>query len=664
MGASPAKHPELLRFLQDVPFVSETFPDPSPLRRILAVGGRWSSESTDSRALVMMQWSTLLIHTRAGNVLECILQRNFDETRWPELRRGDMLEVSQASLNRFARDFDLLESTGSHLANARATEITLLVSNQRTKQVAGQIEAQLANSCNSFARSDRGITWLAYKILDGHYDWQDTLEVHDGVLTGIPKWQIIHQELQSFAKDLDQESVAICQSIDWRGIQLYAYLRYDGSALTRRSRHEAIRRFPFLATYIASNNDIEAAAMRASIDQGRSPIGPRGSAIVVSRDTMKAVTGKSKIDLGLEYEDEDPPFFSGAVGPWGFAENVVPSRMFRWLAMVPAKQYPSRRTQWMVFQEFSSRMGRKWYAAEAIGRNLLRCLARMGWPLTVSDGASEVGIDLLLDDLNDLFQALGQGLYSAACAEVNFAERDSQIESDLASACAAEIEAFASRTELQTLASMNHRWHLLYGHALAALDKEHGYLPVTKLMIPLLRDRIEIDGLSIVQLLTDADFHHEGSAMRHCVGTLVDHGRAEEAAYFSVRSATGARISTFDLSFRSTGWRPQPVLNNHRGPKNGRPSQEAVAAVQEFCRRLGEGAWREAVEEYVERVSSSRFSGDTGSSLGLTAAEATANGEAEERAELLARLPVASAVLQDHFPKMLKNVLREVGRSE
>jgi hypothetical protein len=575
-----------------------------------------------------------------------------------------MLEVSQASLNRFARDFDLVESIESHLANARAAEITLLVNNQRTKQVAGQVEAQLAGPCHAFVRSDRGITWSAYTILHGHYDWQNTLEVNDWILGGIPTWQAIHQELQSFAQYLDQESVALCQSIDWRGIQLYAYLRHDDSALTRRSRHEAIRRFPFLATYIVSNNDIEAAALRASIDQGRSPIGPRGSAIVVSRDIVKAVTGKSRGDLGLEYGDDDPLFLSGELGPWGSAEDVVPSRMFRWLAMVPARQRPTGRTQWVVFQELASRMGRNWYAAEEIGRNLLRCLARMGWPLTVSDGANEVAVDLLLDDLNDLFLALGQGLYSAACVEVHLAERDSQVASNLVSACAAEIEAFASRTELQTLASMNHRWHIRYGHELAALDKERGYLPATKLMMPLLQDRIEIYGLTIVQLLTYADFHHEGSAMKHCVGSLVDHGRAGEAAYFSVRSATAARISTFDLSFRSTGRRQQAVLNNHRGPKNGRPPQEAAAAVQEFCRRLGEGAWQEAVEEYVDRVSSSRFGGDTGNSLGLTEAEATAKGEAEIGVEWLARLPVASAILHDHFPKMLKNVLQKIGRSE
>jgi len=655
MDSSIAEQAEAIRFLEQLPFISEATPHSLRLRRMLAIGGYWSQGPNIKRALTLLPGASLLLHMRSGIMVDLTLDRitRVEVAGEPvAIERDALFEISEQSIETFVAQMDQVGLTDSVLTNARNYSIRLPGLVKQSRGGAYDVGIDITSSAALMPPGD-DYQFLRYHLLSFH-DFEDPIELGFELRLG-RKWKRILRQLRLFSQALDQAAVGVCRQLNNYRPQLYAYLQHRGSDTLRRSRREAVEQFPFLTDFLLSSDLEEAAAMRTAVDRGSALVGPRGSAIVVSRDIARAVAGKSEDDLGLKYSHDDP-MHQYEIGPWRAPREFSPTSMFRSLAMVPANHRPASRLQWQVFQEMASRMKRSWYSGEVsqIGPNLLRSLAQLGWPLTILNGADEIPIDLLLEDLKDLFSVLIDGLQTAALAAVKAEQGVSLVKrNSLDAACVGEIHDLASRTGIRKLAFMIHDWHARYGLAIAAAARRQKHGPTSESLTLLLGDPIEIHGLKIVQLLTRSDFFLEGLALTHCVASHFEHGQSGNAAYFSVRAASGARISTFDLSFRGADVGLYVVLNSHRGLENNRPPREAVAAVQEFILQLQDGALRDAAISYLRGWGAERAKQGTASGGRST--------ETIMRAERNARRRAAREVLHDYMSKMLKNVLQQAG---
>lgn len=614
---------------------SEVFPKPSHLRRLLAIGGLWVSTSTGRRALVLIQGAKLLLQIRGGVMVELVYEA------------GHFLEIAETSIERFARALDLIGSRGALLTDACTRAITLMA---REGRMPLRVGIATDYSCIALVAPAEAMRSLRASRLDASA-MPDSFRRPPSSSLG-RGWEEIRRELESFTQGLDEESVSLCRNLGTPSAQLYSYLQGGGSAATRRSRHEAVAMFPFLARYIAASDKTPAALLRMGIDLGESPIDAMASTFEISRDIVRVVARRSAPDLGIEY-DENERLSRDKDGPWdGEFANFVPSQMFWSLGLVPARQRPADRTQWRVFQEAAYRMGKDTFAsawwgwAEDFGRNVLQSLARMGWPATIAIGTDDVDIDFALDDLMDFLGPMSDAL--CAIADID------AITPSPNSVCNAEIAEFASRTGLRNLISMSRRWHELYSGAIRATARSQHDESGARAAVVLLQKPVQVGALTIVQLLTQSEFLHEGMEMGHCVASQVDYALAGRAAFFSVRTEAGQRVSTFDLSIRRIDGTFKLILNSHRGPHNRNPNREAIDAAKVFCRQLLEEPLKDTLTCYAERIDLTRLMQDGRHRVDLE----TPARKAEQEARSMA----ANQVLRRYLPKMVNNVRRRCER--
>ena len=615
----------------ELAYVSEAFPEPLHLRRLLAVGGRWTDTSAGGRALVLVPGASLLIQSRRGIMVEFVREDRYS------------IEIAENAIERFARALDVIESRGSILTDGCVSATHILA---RMRRIPVPIHISY-EPCVALIAPTEAAQQLGARILN----WSKAPDADSPVLGEQMKSALnaMQQVLESFSLGLDQEALSLCRQLNTPSVQLYAYLQESGSVAIRRSRQEVVRMFPFLAQDLASRDHQDFASIRMAIDLGESPIQAICLTYGISKDVVGTVAHRTALELGIE-DEENESIDRDDHGPWGASDfGFRPGQMFGALAIVPAGQRPGSRAQWRLFQRVANGVAEDlgqtrgmsiW--ALYIGRHVLRSLARMGWPMTIAIGQRDIDIELALDDLIHFLNAAFDALQSATNID------------PLQRPCPGfnpydEIGEFASRRGLRTLLSMSGQWHDLYSSAIKPGGQTTNDETGAQEAIALLSVPIQVDALTFVQLRTQSDFLRESAELRHCVASQYTHALAGDAAYFSVRNAEGRRFSTFDLSIRRHNGSIKVILNHHRGFRNRRPAEEVRIAVKGFCDRLLEEPLKEATIRYVERVEGWRR---------IQGSSADAMGSAQ-KADQEARALAASEVLRRFLPGMVRNLWRK-----
>ena len=532
----------------------EGFPEHAHLRRLLAVGGHWLRAGADCPVLLMDNGGTLLLQARSGIMVEFI-----HTGRHP-------INLTEASIERVARALNVIGARGSVLTDACACAISLSASE---REVPIEIKIAIDHPCIALNSTDGAIRQLHGRMLN-----QRAVANAEG-----REWAHVRQELESFCNGLDQESVKLCRKVGTLSTSLYSYLQECGSARTRRFRHNAVAKFPILAPYIAASDESEAARLRMAIDLGESPAAALGAAFGVNQGVVRSIAGRNAFELGTEYDDNER-LSRGKERPWvrAFSNAFEISRMLQCLASVPARQRPTKRAQWQVFQEAASRTAEFW---PALGDSVLLMLARMAWPATLSVGKEAVHVDSALCELNHFLNAAHDALHSA----MNITVIAEPLSFDY---CYQELAKFTSRRGLCNLIGMNRRWHDLYCSAIEAANQAQEGDGGGRVATILLPKPVQIGTLRIAQLLTQADFIRESLESGRSIATQFGYALAGNAATFSVRNSSGQRLSAFDLRISRSKGALRVVLADHCGPRNCRPGADAMLVVEKFRQRLRE----------------------------------------------------------------------------
>ena len=611
--------------------VSEQYPEPSPLRHLLAIGGRWVNKPGGRRALLLESGASLLLHTRSGLVVELI-----------HYICGEG-EIAEEHINQLVQRLDQIGSKGSVLTNAWVRTISQWAMRYHPN---AKVDIQFQDSCSAFSEPDDAIHEFREKMAMHSHGQNAT--IHTNSRSFVNQWDSVRQGMESFSQGLDQESLTLCRQLEMSCPQLYAYLQDRSSPTARRARHETIAMFPILASYIVSHDEVNAELLRMAIDLGESPIDAIVSTFGVSRDVVKSVAGRSALELGIVY-DKQERIARHRNGPWGDTHfDLEPCMMLGSLAKAPVQQRPGSPTQWRVFQELAFRVGkdvddnawRIW--TRNIERKAIPWLAKKGWPATIKIGPDQIDTDLALDELKDFLDAA----VTALCCATEGAALAKRASDD---AFDTVVGRFVARTGIRALLTMSHQWHQLYVAALRTKTIVQDARSNARAGRKLLEEPFQVSALSMVQLITQSEFLLESVEMEHCVASKFASALAGRELYFSVQTETGQRVSTFDLSIQRDRGACKVFLNQHSGFRNGRPSVEATTAVNEFCRHLRNGALADAAGRYLEGSESTESNQEY--------PDCVVDEDPAETVEQGARNSASCEVLRKHLPKLIESVV-------
>ena len=135
------------------------------------------------------------------------------------------------------------------------------------------------------------------------------------------------------------------------------------------------------------------------------------------------------------------------------------------------------------------------------------------------------------------------------------------------------------------LVRLNEAWHRMHREAtmsVAVSDTGEDYNSEWK---PLLGGHPELKNAVVVELNSPSALLEEGAAMGHCVAGYVDACRMARSRIFSVRSATGARLSTLEVGRNGK----KLVVRQHQAQQNRKPCKQAMVAVQELLSQIRRG---------------------------------------------------------------------------
>lgn len=337
----------------------------------------------------------------------------------------------------------------------------------------------------------------------------------------------IDHYLKSYLKTLKQGActgVAEAQQklpqVSW--LQIHNYLSHADPKIAR-NRRQSILLFPALVHVAMQKPDGPfGIGLRAVIDTGQPMVDYVANRWQVRPVVVRRLRSVGYDDIGTEWAD----------GPRSLAQI---------LSVIPPEKYPRTRDQWRVFTEQAqliSTVLKHPLGSESV-RLFMHGASRRGWGKTQAMHAD------LIQQVNN-FEAFTRDLGRATriwnIDELQvFAHRQLKIE---AHRLLSTMLLSLGMTKLLRIAQ---QWQGYWA-------KSERHLRVEKSNFPVLLDQPFVtDELYIVQLNSASDLELESSEMGHCVDSYVSKCRTGTSVIFSVRSAAGIRLSTFELAINRKG---------------------------------------------------------------------------------------------------------------
>lgn len=172
---------------------------------------------------------------------------------------------------------------------------------------------------------------------------------------------------------------------------------------------------------------------------------------------------------------------------------------------------------------------------------------------------------------------------------------------------------------LGRLVDLNVAWHRAHREAtnlavttVQGMPEDHwpGFVP---------GGRLEVEGLTAVELTSPGELLREGRILQHCVGAYYPCCFSGYSRIVSLRDPDGRPRSTieFQLRGRTKRSKPQPTIVQHYGSRNSRPGEQDVKAAKallKILRTSDQQPWPrlpcpESVEDRVDKIIKQHMTG-------------------------------------------------------
>lgn len=336
----------------------------------------------------------------------------------------------------------------------------------------------------------------------------------------------------------------------------YNYLAHPDPTI-QRNRRQVAEVFPLLVGEILHQSEPSAVQLGKIIDSGKKIIEWITKTYGVRPATAKTLRYLSENEVG--------------VGWRGKLQSL-----FFLLSTLPPERYPRSNRQWEVFNEavgFIKSTTKHPTCSTSTGI-LLGDVARRNWLLekSWSDNLRERA-----ESIEKFIKDLGRAL--AAYIQVEKLGTQGHP--------VAQAQAVAStllfKLGLRKAECLATKWQALKRKK----DFSSSNIKTRQRFPVLLPAPIQFHNLTIVQLTTQMELTNESARLGHCVENYGSSCNTGQSIIFSVRTGDGHAQSTFELSIK-----PQALshfetrLVQHKGYRNGIPSQEDKAAVSDFVHFL------------------------------------------------------------------------------
>jgi len=383
----------------------------------------------------------------------------------------------------------------------------------------------------------------------------------------------LESDLRAFVDGLDPQIVDLARAAGGLSAARYNFLA-GGDPIVRRNRVQAVSRHPILLDSLATDPAYE--AVRKAIDLGE----PLLDRLVLHLGAPKSVL-RRVADTPLAWIDAQ----------W----RARPHLLMRLLADIEPSKRPATRDEWSRFDRAVS------LVARTTGHPPTSTSNRLWLRRTASDGFRETGApDAPGADVAAaaaILDAFAGGLQAALDEDLR----------DLVGARQAEPLARHALVQLQQglgvnrLAALATKWLAAWRAEQAAAEAELE-LASGERWPSLLPEGAETrwaeaEGLRVVALCTPADLREEAARMSHCVDTYVAACARGECQIYSLRSPSGASLSTLETKLsRTLAGAFSIVAVQHAGAFNAKPSARCVRVAGELVRLLA-GA-RDRLDDY------------------------------------------------------------------
>lgn len=333
----------------------------------------------------------------------------------------------------------------------------------------------------------------------------------------------------------------------------------------RRNRYQTVATFPIFAYVIARQPEIPIhMAITAAIDRGDVLIDALASILGVSKKGIRYLRGKSP----------------KVIAAWLFA----PTELLRAIELIPLEKLPRDQDEWQLFREFwigcfeeaGERYLRRLTSAECpdvVSRHLIRGLCYAGYEASATHlRRMWQGNMQRLIDTKDYFRFVASWCSSGA----GICEPSGWLRG-IANKLSEEL---LTRYSAMELIHQSNRWHeeiVRLSSTEAQTDEDMGNAQWPALPgLPL-----PVGELFVYPITNSRELQAEGNHLEHCVGTYDRRCIFGTSHIVSVRSSSGASLSTAEISLSSDSQGNLSLrVVQHRGARNQEPTNQCEEALR------------------------------------------------------------------------------------